>query len=103
MPLVRKPGDSPAPATPDEQLVLQALTSPASEERWKAARAAADLKGGDVALAQALRTETDVRVREAMLTGLAHIGSPVAVEHIEPALARGLDLGPDSKVYRDGA
>jgi HEAT repeat protein len=82
MPLVRKPGNTPPPAAPEARLVLQALASPRSEERWAAARAAADLEGADVALSQALRTEKDARVREAMLTGLARIGTPVAVESL---------------------
>jgi HEAT repeat protein len=79
MPLVRKPGST-LPPTQDARLVLQALASPLSDERWRAARAAADLDGADVALSAALRTESDARVREAMLTSLARIGSPAAVE-----------------------
>jgi HEAT repeat protein len=97
MPLVRKPGDAPPPAMPDARLVLQALTSPLSEERWMAARAAADLEGADVALSRALRTETDLRVREAMLTGLARIGTPVAVESLLSMLRS------DSAALRTGA
>ena len=45
-----------------------------------AARTAINVEGADLALSQALRTETDPRVREAMFTGLARIGTPVAVE-----------------------
>ena len=97
MPLIRKPGDTPAPATPDARHVLQALTSPASEDRWTAARAAADLEGADVALSRALQAETDPRVREAMLTGLARIGTPVAVESLLSMLRS------DSAALRTGA
>jgi HEAT repeat protein len=97
MPLVRKTGDASPPAKQDARLVLQALTSPASEDRWTAARAAADLEGADEALSQALRTETDPRVREAMLTALARIGTPVAVESLLSMLRS------DSAAQRTGA
>lgn len=82
MPLVRKPGSASPPAVQDVRLVQQALASPVSEERWAAARAAADLAGADMALSQALRAESDPRVREAIFTSLARIGSPVAIESL---------------------
>ena len=97
MPLVRKPGNAAPPSAPDDRLVFEALASPSTEDRWKAARAAADLVGADVALSQALRTETDLRVREAMLTGLARIGTPVAVESLLSMLRS------DSAALRTGA
>jgi len=62
-----------------------------------AARAAADLEGAEAALSRALRTETDLRVREAMLTGLARIGTPVAVESLLSMLRS------DSAALRTGA
>ena len=97
MPLVRKPGNTAPPATPDARLVLQALASPHSDERWSAARAAAALEGADVALSQALRSEKDPRVREAMLTALARIGTPIALESLLSLLRS------DSAALRTGA
>ena len=75
MPLVRKPtGQSPAPA-PDASSVLGNLVSGSADARWAAARAAADVPGAVMALAAALRNENDSRVREAMFTSLARIGT----------------------------
>ena len=69
MPLVRRP---PPPVEP-----VPAAEDPgagAAERRWAAARAAADAK--DITLlAGALANEDDTRVREAIFTGLARIGT----------------------------
>lgn len=75
MPLIRKPTDRPAldKTTADE--VLKSLADPDPERRWSAARAAAATGGGGAALAAALPTESDARVREAMFTSLARIGT----------------------------
>jgi HEAT repeat protein len=82
MPLVRKPANHAAAHRPDADDVLKSLSSPDPERRWAAARDAATLVGADVALGAALRSESDVRVREAMLTSLARIGTPQAIESI---------------------
>jgi HEAT repeat protein len=83
MPLVRKPtGPSPPAAKPEATGSLQGLASSSAEERWAAARAAADVVGGATALAAALRTESDPRVREAMFTSLARIGTPECVDEV---------------------
>lgn len=75
MPLVRKPtGQSPPPA-PDASSVLGNLVSNRTDDRWAAARAAADVPDATIALAAALRNENDARVREAMFTSLARIGT----------------------------
>ena len=97
MPFIRKTGDVSPPAAQDARLILQALASPVSEDRWMAARAATELEDADLALSQALRTETDPRVREAMFTGLARIGTPVAVESLLSMLRS------DSAPLRTGA
>jgi HEAT repeat protein len=82
MPLVRKPtGQSPAPAT-DAASTLRNLVSERTDERWAAARAAADVPGGTVALAAALRNEADSRVREAMFTSLGRIGTPESADEL---------------------
>jgi hypothetical protein len=71
MPLVRKPANHSPGAKPDASEVLQLLASSSTDERWAAARAAADVVGGISAIAAALPTEHDSRVREAMFTSLA--------------------------------
>jgi len=75
MPFVRKPtGQSPGPVA-DASSILGNLISGAADERWAAARAAADVPGAVTTLAAALRNESDSRVREAMFTSLARIGT----------------------------
>lgn len=82
MPLVRKPTDkSPQPA-PDASSVLDSLVSDRTDDRWAAARAAAELPGATTALAAALRNESDARVREAMFTSLARIGTPASADEV---------------------
>lgn len=82
MPLVRKPvakTPTQGPATAD---VLRGLASSDAEERWTAARAAAEVAGVTDALIVALGSESDARVREAMLTSLARINSSDSIEAI---------------------
>lgn len=75
MPLVRKPtGKAPGPAA-DASSILGNLVSGDTDERWAAARAAANVPGAVTALASALRNESDSRVREAMFTSLARMGT----------------------------
>jgi len=82
MPFVRKPTGPSQPAKPDSAAVLQALASPSQDERWAAARAAADVPGGAAALATALRVEKDTRVREAMFTSLARVGTVESTNNV---------------------
>ena len=86
MPLVRRSKDSASTSTPELPGTLNALASGDPEERWAAARAAADVAGGTDALATALRTENDARVREAMLTSLARIGTLESARQLLPLL-----------------
>ena len=79
MPLIRKPISDTQPAVSTNVDVLRALVSPDAEERWVAARAAPDVAGGASALTHAIRSETNARVREAMLTSLARINSSESV------------------------
>ena len=82
MPLVRKPtGKSPQPA-PDTSSVLGNLASDRTDDRWAAARAAADVPDATMALAAALRSESDARVREAMFTSLARIGTSESADEV---------------------
>jgi HEAT repeats len=97
MPLVRKPTDhSPGPR-PDAAEVLGLLASASPDERWLAARAAANVAGGVSAIAMALPKEHDARVREAMFTSLAR---HVSAESIDAVI--GL-LRSDSANLRTGA
>ena len=82
MPLIRKPVNRPADERPDSGETLKSLSDADANRRWRAARDAADLDGGDAALATALLIEKDPRVREAMFTSLARLGTPAAVEAI---------------------
>jgi HEAT repeat protein len=80
MPLVRKPSAATAPASaaPDAAQLAAAFADGSEEARWSAARAAADAPGGLALLSAALARETVPRVREAMFTALARIGTPDA-------------------------
>ena len=84
MPLVRKPpGSPPAPApAPDRSAVLHLLAAGNDEERWSAARTAAELPDSVAALGAALARETTSRVREALFTSLARIATPQSVEAV---------------------
>jgi HEAT repeat protein len=87
MPLIRKPPDrkhTDQPHAHDSKHTdaLKVLVSGNHEERWSAARAAVDAPGGTAALAAALQSEVDPRVREAMFTSLARIGSPESINAI---------------------
>jgi HEAT repeat protein len=80
MPLVRKPTDNLPGPKPDLSRLLGLLTSASPDERWEAARAAANVAGGLSAIAAALPTEHDPRVREAMFTSLARHGTAESIE-----------------------
>jgi HEAT repeat protein len=84
VPLIRRPAASPAAPTP--AATLTALAHGTDDERWSAARAAADLPGGARALGLALPLERNPRVREAMFTSLARIATTESVELILPLL-----------------
>ncbi len=79
MPLIRKPSE-PAPPKPVEtaEQAVAALASSASDERWAAARRLATAPEAVEALGRALATEQDARVREAIFTSLARIGTPTS-------------------------
>lgn len=62
--------------------MLTALADPDPDLRWAAARRAAAAVGGAAALAAALPTERDPRVREAMFTSMARIGTPQTAEAV---------------------
>ena len=86
MPLIRKPPSAPAAGVPDAAAVLSALVRGNDDERWAAARAAADIPDSVPALATALAGEKNSAVREALFSALARIASPQSVEAILPFL-----------------
>lgn len=89
MPLIRKPpsvASGTSPTAPDPAAVFAALAAGSDDERWAAARAAADLPDSVPVLADALRRERSPVVREALFSALAHIASPRSVEAVLPFL-----------------
>jgi HEAT repeat protein len=95
MPLVRKPSAPAAPPAASENMDL--LTSGTSDQRWAAARAAAERPDSVSMLASALSQEGDPRVREAIFTSLARTATP------ESAAAVVRCLRSDDASLRTGA
>jgi HEAT repeat protein len=73
MPLIKGKSAVLASAPPDADQIARAISSGTVEERWAAARAAAQLPTGVEILNKALALETEPRVREAIFTGLTRI------------------------------
>jgi HEAT repeat protein len=89
MPLTRKPPPAPpAPADPaaDPDAVARALAEGDEDERWAAARAAADFPHSVPALKDALARESSAAVREALFSALARIASPQSAAAVVPLL-----------------
>lgn len=89
MPLIRRPtpaSSGTAASAPDPGAVLDALARGSDDERWSAARAAADLPSTVPALGGALAREKSAIVREALFSALAHIATPQSVETVLPFL-----------------
>ncbi len=82
MPLVRRPS-APSEAT---AAAPASLTEGTSDQRWAAARAAAERPEGVRLLAAALPQETDPRVREAIFTGLARAATAESAAAVIPYL-----------------
>jgi HEAT repeat protein len=82
VPLVRKPAPPSPPSGPDADAVLKGLDAASPEERWAAARAATNVPGSTAALSAALRSEEDPRVREAIFTAVARIGTPESTREL---------------------
>jgi HEAT repeat protein len=117
MPLIRKDLTAASPSV--RRSVAETLRTGTTDERWHAARTlgleadfgmsgddaatpdrdatAGEFRDGTKILAQALKTEADLRVREAIFTSLVRIGSTDAVDAVIPCL-RG-----DDAALRTGA
>jgi len=83
MPLIRNKPDRP-PITQESEPAT--LSSASAEERWRAARAAADSSANVPALSLALARESDPRVREAIFTALARIATAESAQAVLPYL-----------------
>ena len=66
--------------------MLHALANGTDDERWEAARAAAQIPGGAKALGDALLRERNARVREVMFTSLSRISTPESAELMLPLM-----------------
>jgi HEAT repeat protein len=93
MPLIRGVPIGPQPA--DARDAAAILRTGTADERWSAARALGakankttenNATDGTKMLAEALKSETDPRVREAILTSLVRIGSQESVDAVIPCL-----------------
>src|ERR1700677_3135262 len=83
MPLIRDESDKAAASVPRQ--ALPSLASASADERWAAARAARD-PSAIPSLGEALAHERDARVREAIFTALARIGTPESAQVVLPYL-----------------
>ena len=79
MPLIRKESSEVAAEVSREALL--SLTSASPDERWRAARATSD-PAAIPSLGEALGRERDPRVRDAIFTALARIGTPESAKVI---------------------
>jgi len=84
MPLIRGKSSTPINAGPDADQIARAISSGMVDERWAAARAVAELPSGVDILGKALATEAEPRVREAIFTSLARIGTPASAAVAAP-------------------
>jgi HEAT repeat protein len=86
MPLVRKPSSAAPPSTMDLTDLAAKLRQGTDDERWTAARNAFGLPDALAPLSEALLRERVPRVREAIFTALAKIGTPEAAAAVLPHL-----------------
>jgi HEAT repeat protein len=75
MPLVRKPSSPTETPAPDDRNISEMLFDGSDDERWTAARNVPTLPDALSLLTEALSSERVPRVREAIFTALAKIGS----------------------------
>ena len=98
MPLIRKAPEAVSqPGSPDFAAASADLRSADVEVRWKGARALAGFPQAAGLLGEAAAAEPDERVREAMFTSLARIGTGDSVAALLP------HIGSDDSSRRTGA
>jgi HEAT repeat protein len=86
VPLIRSSSVNPPSPQAAAETIERNLEQGTSEQRWDAARVAAQLPDGLRLLSHAMSVERDPRVREAILTSLARIGTPESADVILPDL-----------------
>ena len=86
MPLVRKSSSAAQTSAVDGRKLADILATGSDDERWTAARGAAEAPDGVSLLADALSRERIPRVREAILTALAKIATPESAAVALPCL-----------------
>jgi HEAT repeat protein len=86
VPLIRSSSSKEPPAQANAEKVERDLAQGTNDQRWDAARAASGLPNGLQLLGRAMTTENDPRVREAILTSLARIGTSECAEVVLPSL-----------------
>lgn len=86
MPLIRKDAAPKPDSRPDPAAAAARLTGGTTDERWAAARELGGQPGGVEVLGAALALETDPRVREAIFTNLARLGTAEAAAVVLPHL-----------------
>ncbi|MBR0736997.1 HEAT repeat domain-containing protein [Bradyrhizobium liaoningense] len=86
MPLVRRGSSETAAPSLEASTVTAALASGSIDERWTAARAAAELPNGLSLLSDALSREADPRVREAIFTSITRTRTPESAAALLPYL-----------------
>jgi HEAT repeat protein len=98
MPLIRKgPGSEAPPPPPDFEQAYASLRSEQIDERWRAARALAAFPQAAAVLGRAVGSEPEARVREAMFTSLARIGTLDSLKALAP------HIRSDDAAHRTGA
>ncbi|WP_291846425.1 HEAT repeat domain-containing protein [Bradyrhizobium sp.] len=86
MPLVRKPSSPTGAPVPDGRQLSEIFATGSDDDRWTAARGAADSPDGLSLLADALSRERIPRVREAIFTALTKIATPDSAAVVLPYL-----------------
>jgi HEAT repeat protein len=87
MPLIRRETPKAPAQSVDAAKLVTALTGGTDDERWVAARSAGELPEGLSILRSALSKEPNTRVREAIFTSLARIGTSDSAEAVLPYLS----------------
>jgi HEAT repeat protein len=101
MPLIKGKSNQPNDETTGREAgqadIATAMSGGTVDERWAAVRAAANVPAGLDILRHALTTETVSRVREAIFTALARIGTPASAAVVAAY------VGSDDPEMRTGA
>jgi HEAT repeat protein len=86
MPLIKRPAPPNETRAPEAREIAAALCNGSDDERWAAARAASEIPVSVSLLSDALSCEQIPRVREAIFTALAKIGTPDSAAVLIPHL-----------------